>query len=166
MNSDIRGLGEGLRWGQSYEMMFSKVWNLFFQTLCEGGSPPIQLRMQMVGRSSSLAPIGSFITGYSFFTIPSWTTIHYELIMTVKGANTSKTYRTEDTARMFMWLPLVVVSPFYNISTITDMENNMYLTALQQMQRDGFLIKQEAPGPAAEAESADGNQSRSGISSL
>jgi len=116
----------------------------FGQVSTHNKNADIKLYVRIVERSNPAAPIGSFITGYSFFTIPSWTTIRYEVTATAKNSEISKTYRVDDKARMFMWLPLVIVSPFYNISTITDMQENLYFTVFERMRRDGLLVKKVA----------------------
>lgn len=90
---------------------------------------------------SPAAMVGAFITGLSYFTIPSWATLHQEIRITPKDQDGAQTYIANDRARIVMWLPMILAFPFRNMSEATEMKENMYHTILQEMKNDGLLVK-------------------------
>lgn len=123
----------------------------------------LKLSVLFMERGNPAAVVPAFITGFSMFTIPCWATSHQEITITAKNGDLSKTYRAEDSARMFIWLPMAVLFPFHNFSTATDMQENMYYTLLEQFRRDGLLVKKEEPVPVVSEELPSSDTAKAGV---
>ena len=88
----------------------------------------------------------AFITGFSFWTIPSWATDNFEVSCKVSTAD-GKTYdyKLKDSTTLVSWLPMIVVSPFKPITDIAELRKNIYKNVIIKMQEDGILPKPGQP---------------------
>lgn len=138
---------------ESQEFMRKKMAEEFAEVLREsgyfasvseavsGGEVHIQTHLLNSGNPAALIP--AFITGYSGFLIPSWSTDKW--IMTAKvttSDNQEYSYTLDDASIMFQWLPAILFTPFMHPLQVTgEVRRNIYKNLITQMQRDGALPK-------------------------
>jgi hypothetical protein len=113
-----------------------------FATVTEaatGGDLHIDVRLHNYGNPAAVIP--AFITGFSFFTIPSWTTDHWQLTAAVSHpGGDPHSYTLEDSEIMVTWLPMILVMPFkFPGQVIPEVRRNMYKNLLKTMRENGDL---------------------------
>lgn len=93
--------------------------------------------------NSRAAFVAAFITGFSFYTIPSWSTAHVHLTATASKPDKEAKpvdYDLRDSMTMVQWLPMIFAFPFANpFSEGKEMEENVYKNLILVMQKDGVL---------------------------
>ncbi len=106
----------------------------------ENGHFGIRMDVTVTNTGNPAAIIPAFITGLSFYTIPSWATDHFEVKAKVASSKGSqKEYVLNDSTTLVQWLPMLFVFPFKNLSVIPEVRKNMYRNIIMQMREDGFL---------------------------
>lgn len=106
----------------------------------EANASDIHLDLVLTGDSNEAAIIPAFVTGFSFYTIPSWVTIKYELVATAKRADgLERKYVVSDSYKLVQWLPMAVVFPFKSLAVINDLRKNMVARVISDMEVDGFF---------------------------
>ncbi len=100
----------------------------------------ISLSIKITNTGTPAALIPAFITGLSFYTIPSWVTDNFEVTAIAKNKQSfSKEYALTDSTTLVQWLPMLFVFPVKNFSVIPEVRKNMYRNILSQMKNDGFI---------------------------
>lgn len=112
----------------------------------------IELDVEFVTAGNPAAIIPAFITGFSFYTIPSWAKEKYSLtVKAVLSGGMSKEYSLMDSTTLVQWLPMIFVFPKHNFSVIPKVRQNMYRRILFDMNTDGFF----EPGISSRASQPD-----------
>ena len=103
-------------------------------------SADIQMSVTMTNSGNPAAIIPAVITGLSLYTIPSWATDNYNLVVNVeKTGGLKKQYVLADSTVVVQWLPMMFVFPAKNFSAIPELRKNMYRKVLSDMKNDGFF---------------------------
>jgi hypothetical protein len=100
----------------------------------------IDLDFVLTGNSNAASLIPALITGLSFYTVPSWATIDYELVATAKSSDgLVRQYAVSDSYKLVQWLPMLFVYPFKSFQVVNDLRKNMVAKVLTDMGKDGFF---------------------------
>jgi hypothetical protein len=87
------------------------------------------------------AMVPAFITGLSFYTIPSWATIKDSYTVDVKTASgRAQSYQFQDQVTLVQWLPMLFAFPFANpFEKEKEMRTDMYRSLIVDMKKDGLF---------------------------
>lgn len=101
----------------------------------------VQIRVTISKYENPLALIPAAITGFSFYTIPSWATAEYTFNANVVDLNEQvHNYEVKDAWTFVQWLPMMFVFPF---APPDDMEEhvlrNMHKFLLYSLKTDGVI---------------------------
>lgn len=143
---DRKPVHENMRSNQESEFSNALCESGYFVSVEKGSGKDIQITAQLLETGNPAALVGAFITGFSLMTIPSWTTIGFEMtckVTTTEGI--TREYKLNDSATMVNWLPMLFVFPFKPLSEIEDLRKNFYKTLIVKMQADGILPKPGQP---------------------
>jgi hypothetical protein len=100
----------------------------------------VKLDVSITNTANAGALIFAFITGASFYTIPSWATDRFDVVAKVSGRDgASRAYTLADQTTLVQWLPMIFFLPTNNFSAVPETRRNLYRSLLAQMQRDGLL---------------------------
>lgn len=104
-----------------------------------GGDMHIDAHLHNYGNPAALIP--AFITGFSFFTIPSWATDRWRLTATVNTpSGDQRSYTLEDSHVLVQWLPMIVATPFkFPGQVIPEVRRNIYRNLVKTMRDNGDL---------------------------
>ena len=83
----------------------------------------------------------AYLTGFSFFVIPSWINSKMKISVQANNGKITKDYVFEDSVFIAQWLPLVLAMPF-RTSPIKDesgVNKDLYKSLLLKMKEDGLL---------------------------
>ena len=83
----------------------------------------------------------AYLTGFSFFVIPSWINSKMKISVQASNGKITKDYVFEDSVFIAQWLPLVLAMPF-RTSPIKDesgANKDLYKSLLLKMKEDGLL---------------------------
>lgn len=112
----------------------------------QNNTADINLDIKITNTANPAAMIPAFITGLSFYTIPSWATDNFNLVATAERKDgLKKEYVLADSTTIVQWLPMILVFPFKNFSEIPDVRINMYRKVLSDMKADGFFDSPKNP---------------------
>lgn len=91
------------------------------------------------GNPAALIP--AFITGFSFYTIPSWATDHWTLTVELRMSDERQfSYVLKDSSVLVQWLPMIFFMPFQNpFILVPEVRKNMHRNLLARMRDDGIL---------------------------
>lgn len=94
-----------------------------------------------VNESDSVGLVFAFITGFSFYTIPSWLDSKMKVSAKVKNKKMSKSYSFSDSVLVAQWLPFIFATPFYDnpFKSENNINRNLYKNLLSNMKKDGFI---------------------------
>ena len=114
----------------------------YFAEIRSKSGSGIHIDADMVNYGNSAAAVGGgLIGGLSLMTIPVWATDGYKMtanVTTAKGVK--KEYVLDDAVVTVIWLPMVVLCPFFNpITAVPAVWENMNKTLISKMQQDGLL---------------------------
>lgn len=101
----------------------------------------VQVRVSISKYEPPLALIPAAITGFSFYTIPSWGTLQYTFNANVVTRNGQlHNYVVKDSWTLVQWLPMIFAFPF---ATPPDAEEevlrNMHKFLLYSLKTDGVI---------------------------
>ncbi len=92
--------------------------------------------------SSKLGIYACFISGLTFTAIPCWSNSKMRVTATVSKGRMTKNYDTKDSILGVIWAPLIVATPFANMTTAElEVNKNLYKTLVTQIKKDGFFSK-------------------------
>lgn len=90
--------------------------------------------------NNPLMLLSGFITGATFFVVPSWHTINVHLSAEAKRGEQRFNYDMADSITMVMWLPMFLAQPFANpIDGEREVTDNTYKALVLKMKQDGLL---------------------------
>lgn len=147
---DITAMGGLIETAKSPEHIQSIIAGEFLQVLEQSNyfsriskkdsEADITIFVTIKNTGNPAAIIPAFITGLSFYTIPSWATDNIDVTATAKDKRgNSKEYILSDSTIIVQWLPMLFVFPANNFSVIPEVRKNMYRNILLQMKNDGFM---------------------------
>ena len=115
----------------------------YFASLSKGNQCEISIQARLVNSGNPFVLIPAFITGLSFYTIPSWATDHYDITAKVTAQDGKEhTYQLTDSMTTVQWLPMIVVAPFKNLVNVSkEVRRNIWKNLILKMQEDGVLPK-------------------------
>ena len=144
------GASHGEKFQQLVDQELAKILkesNYFSAVVKDGRDADINLSVTFTDTTGPGVMIGGIISGLTLWTIPTWLTECYELKAVVKTKNNqTKAYEMSDSFTMVSWLPMILLAPVKNITTITDVRENMYRNLFMHMKDDGLLIKKGPDG--------------------
>lgn len=113
----------------------------FASVIEAGNGGDVHLDVQLHNYGNPAAVIPAFITGFSFFTIPSWATDHWRVTAAVaKSGSDPRTYTFEDADVLVQWLPMIFAMPFNSIwEVIPEVRKNIYKNLVKTMKDNGDL---------------------------
>lgn len=99
------------------------------------------IEVRLTESRSRAAVVPAFFTGISFYLIPSWATDNYTINAQVKEYGKKvRIYKIDDSMTTIQWLPLIVVSPFKNMFSVSkEVRKNMWRNLILKMQDDNVL---------------------------
>lgn len=103
-------------------------------------SADIKLDVVLTNSGNPAAMIPALITGFSLYTIPSWATDNFNLVVKAERKDGMiKEYTLADSTTLVQWLPMIFVMPAKNFSLVPEVRKNMYRKVLDDMKNDGFF---------------------------
>lgn len=104
-----------------------------------GGDVHIEAHLRNVGNPAALIP--AFITGFTFFTIPSWATDQWSLTAKVLQAGEERhSYTLSDSDVLVQWLPMFFVMPFKSPGqVIPEVRRNIYKNLVKEITDSGVV---------------------------
>lgn len=115
-----------------------------FSSVSQGNGGNVHLDVDMLNYGNGgVAMVSGFICGFSLFTIPGFGSDNYKVTATARNsAGRSRQYVLDDGVTTVIWLPMIFVAPFKSpLTVIPGVQENMYSTLIQNMQKDGILTK-------------------------
>ncbi len=90
--------------------------------------------------SDRLSLVFAFITGYTFFVVPSWHTVNVHLSAEARRDGKRFNYDVADSITMVMWLPMALAQPFANpVDGEREITDNTYQSLVLKMKNEGLL---------------------------
>ena len=113
----------------------------YFNTLRPGDGDDVHIDARVEAYVGGAGQAAALVGAWSLGTIPVWITTEYRAKFVVRTKDgVTRDYALDDAFTDFVWLPFIVVTPFYSPSKVMKhVLNNIYKTLIQKMQIEEIL---------------------------